>query len=415
MKAFILSIGDELINGETVDTNSAHLSRRLRELGIVTAGHATVGDDRAAVAGAIADAASRAELVLVTGGLGPTADDVTREGLADAMGGVPLRLDESSLRRIEEFFRQRGRQMHETNRVQAMMPEGAEAMENVCGTAPGLAAAVGRSRVFVMPGVPQEMREMFERHVAPRLPAAEGTIVQRVLHCFGVGESDIGASIADLMRRGANPAVGTTVSAGVISVRIVAGGGTPAAAAAMAGATAEEVRRRLGSLVYGQDGETLAAATGRLLRRRGGKLATAESCTGGMIGELVTGVAGSSDYYAGGVVSYANEVKRGVLGVAENLLRQHGAVSEPVAAAMADGCRRRLGTDWALAVTGIAGPGGGSAEKPVGLVYIALAGPKGTEVARHVFAGDRATIRLRSSLSALNMLRLALEKGTGSR
>jgi len=407
MSAIVLAVGDELTAGQTVDTNSAYLSRRLRELGIATSAHVTVGDDRAAVAAALGDAAGRAELVIVTGGLGPTADDITRDGLADAMG-VALAPHEPSLRRIEEFFRLRGRQMVAANRVQAMLPGGAEAMDNCCGTAPGIAARLGGAAVFVLPGVPHEMREMFERHVAPRLPAAPGTIACRTLHAFGAGESDIGAKIADLMRRGANPAVGTTVCAGVISVRIAARAADAAEAARLADAAAAEVRRRLGELLFAQDDDTLAAAAGTLLRARGQTLATAESCTGGAIGELVTAVAGASDYYLGGVVSYANAAKRDLLGVSEELLVENGAVSEPVAAAMAEGCRRRFGADWALAVTGIAGPAGGSAEKPVGLVYIALSGAEGTQVQRHVFPGDRATVRSRSAMAALNMLRLAL-------
>jgi len=408
MQAIIISIGDELIGGSTVDTNSAHLSRRLAEHGIAAIRHVTVADDAEAIAAAIAEAAAAAGIVIVTGGLGPTKDDLTRQGLATAMN-AKLREDPACLERISAFFASRGREMKPSNRTQALVPVGAEAIDNDCGTAPGLFARLGSAQVFALPGPPHEMADMFDKKVAPRLPAA-GAIVRRSVHTFGAGESDVGEMIADLMGPGSSPQVGTTASAGVISVRIAAAGRTGDDAQAAAETTAAEVRRRLGDLVFGQDDETLAAVVGKALKAAGATLAVAESCTGGMIGEMITAVPGASEYFLGGVVSYANQAKAELLGVAADVIAAGGAVSEAVAAAMAEGAAERFGADWAVGVTGIAGPTGGTAEKPVGLVYVAIAGPGGTKVHRHVFPGDRDVIRRRAALAALNYLRLALAK-----
>jgi nicotinamide-nucleotide amidase len=406
MKAIVLSIGDELVSGQAVDTNSAHLSRRLGELGIAVAEHRTVADDPQAIAEAIATAAAAAELVVVTGGLGPTADDLTRQALAAALG-VDLVLDSGRAAEIEEFFRRRGRTMPPANRIQAMVPAGAESIPNTMGTAPGIAARVDKASVYVLPGVPHEMREMFDLAIAPRLHGGGG-LVHRLVHCFGEGESDIAARIEDLMQRGKNPAVGTTVSAGLVTLRVVSSGKTPQQAADLAEQTVAEIGRRLGKLVVGTDEQTLPATVGQLLRKARATLATAESCTGGLVGQLVTSVPGSSDYYLGGVVAYANRLKCDLLDVPQKTLDRFGTVSEQAASAMAEGCRKHLTADWALAVTGIAGPGGGSEDKPVGLIYVGLAGPKGTAAYKHLFSGTREFIRLRAALTALNYLRLAL-------
>jgi nicotinamide-nucleotide amidase len=406
MNAVILSIGDELITGVTVDTNSAHISGHLARRGIAVVRHVTVPDNLAAITAAISSAAREAGLVIITGGLGPTADDITRVGLAAAMG-VELRMDEPSLRRIEGFFVHRHRPMSESNKVQALMPEGAAAIENECGTAPGIRARVGDADVFVLPGPPHEMMDMFAKRVLPHL-GVTGFGANRVLHTFGEGESIVGEQIADLMARDAHPRVGTTVSAGVVSIRIWAWEASEELAGARAAASAEEIRRRLGELVFGEGEESLEGVVGGLLGMSKQTLALAESCTGGMVGQLVTGIPGSSAYFLGGVVAYANATKVALLGVDEGIIATHGAVSAETAGAMAAGARRRFGSDWGVSVTGIAGPDGGSAEKPVGLVYIGLAGPHAQAVHRHVFPGAREFIRRRTSLAALNHLRLAI-------
>jgi len=422
MRANILSVGNELVTGQVIDTNAAHIAGMLARHGVAVAEHCTVNDEVAPIRDAIVRLAGQCEVLVVTGGLGPTRDDLTRQGLAEAMG-VDLFTDPQCLRDIEEHFRRRGWPMAESNRRQALMPRGAEALRNAVGTAPGMAARVGGCQVFVLPGVPGEMRHMLAEHVEPRLPGGGAVIVHRSVHTFGLGESGVGAKIADLMDRDANPTVGTTASAGMVSIRITARGDGAEHAEALAGGVIDEVTARLGELVVGADDQTMGAVVGRLLVERGATLAAAESCTGGLIGKMVTDVPGSSRYFLGGVVAYSNAVKQSLLGVPPELIDAHGAVSEPVAAAMAEGVRRSLGSDYGLAVTGIAGPDGGSEEKPIGTVCVALAGPgfgdlppgqaglspaAGSQTHTVRLGGDREAVRLRAALNAMNMLRLEL-------
>ncbi|MBN1943078.1 MAG: competence/damage-inducible protein A [Phycisphaerae bacterium] len=407
-RARILSIGTELTMGRTVDTNSAFLARQLAERGFETTAHETVADDQGAIVQALRRAAEQADVVIVSGGLGPTPDDVTRQALAEAMG-AELLLDEASLARIEAFFQRRNRPMPPSNRIQAMVPAGARPLENTRGTAPGVEATLGEARVFVVPGVPYEMEAMFERAVAPRLPAGGGVVLHRVVRLFGAGESDFAEMLGELLRDTESLRVGTTVAAGLVSVRIYSRGETPEQADRLAQERTERIRQRLGEKVLGVGEEaSMESAVGELLLRTGRSVATAESCTGGLIGEMLTAVPGASRYYLGGVIAYDNRVKMEQLGVPGGVLQEHGAVSEPTALAMAQAVRERLGAEYGLATTGIAGPDGGTAEKPVGLVYTALAGPKGASAARHLLPGDRAMVRLRSALAALNMLRLEL-------
>ncbi|MCD4825539.1 MAG: competence/damage-inducible protein A [Phycisphaerae bacterium] len=408
MKAIIIAIGNELTSGQGLDTNSAYLSRALGEAGVETIAHQTVPDDRAAIAGAIRAAAESAGLVIVTGGLGPTPDDLTREALADALE-TELRLDEKSLAEIEALFQRRQWPMVPENRVQAMIPAKAEAIANSCGTAPGIAAKLGGCMIFVTPGVPREMKAMFENHISARLPSRQGVILHSIIRLFGEGESGVAARIKDLMHRSGPVVVGTTVADGMVSIRIISTAGDAAVARQQSDQITRQICQRLGRLVVGiGEDASVSQALGVALDRVGQSLATAESCTGGMVGEMLTAVSGSSEYYLGGVIAYANQAKRDSLGVPEELLAKHGAVSEQVAAAMAAGVKERFGADWGIGVTGIAGPAGGTDEKPVGLVYTSLAGPDGVEVAKHSLAGDRYHIRRRAALAALNTLRLKL-------
>ncbi|MCK4601162.1 MAG: competence/damage-inducible protein A [Phycisphaerae bacterium] len=410
MKAIIIAVGDELTSGQAVDSNSAQLACKLGSFGIETLAHWTVGDDRKTIAEAISTAAERAELVLITGGLGPTADDLTRQALADALGSE-LVLNEMCLEQIEEFFRRRGRKMIPANRIQAMIPAGAEPLANHCGTAPGIAAKLAEAQIFAMPGVPEEMDAMFERSVAPLLPAEAGVILHHVVSVFGTNESEIDSLLSNLMERCGPVIVGTTVRAGIVSVRIASRAADVVQAERQIRETVQTTRDRLGNMVVGEGDATMASVVGGLLRTRGLTLAVAESCTGGLIGETITAVAGSSDYYLGGVIAYADTAKVKLLGVSKSLLAAHGAASKEVACAMAIGCRERLKSDWAVSVTGIAGPTGGSEEKPVGLVYIGLASREGTKAHKHIFPGTRELIRFRSAHAALNYLRLALMEG----
>lgn len=411
MIAHILSIGTELTIGQTVDTNSAWLAQGLAEIGIETVAHATVSDDLERIREAIAHAAARADVVLVSGGLGPTDDDLTRQALAAAMG-VELVPDAPSLEQIREFFRRRNMDMPQRNAVQALVPSGATPLPNPAGTAPGIQARLNRADVFVVPGVPREMKVMFEQSILPALQERTGTgvILQRVIRTFGMPEARLGEIISDLMRRGRNPTVGTTAAAMVIGVRINARGATQAEAAALLERDAAEIRARLGEHVFGEGEQTLQAAVAELLWRTRQTVSTAESCTGGLIAKRLTDVPGSSDYFLDGVVTYSNAAKRRLLDVPAELLERCGAVSREVAECMAVNCRRISGSDLALSVTGIAGPSGGTPEKPVGFVYLGLASAAGCDV-RELRLGDhltRAEIRDRTTSIALNTLRLRL-------
>ena len=412
--AILLSIGDELALGQTVDTNAAWLAAQLSTLGISTRLHETVADDRELIAATIRWAAGRADLLIITGGLGPTEDDLTRQALADAMQ-KPLVEDADSLQHLETFFRERGYAMSARNRVQAMHPEGSQMIPNAAGTAPGIVASLDRARVYVTPGVPREMKTMFEDRIRPALldglsdPGAPRRIILTTkVDTFGRGESDVAERLGDLMQRDRNPTVGTTVARGLCSVRVRAEGQDPAATARALEDTAGQVEARLGPIAFGRDGATLQQAVLGLLDQRGQTLATAESCTGGLIGAMLTEVPGSSRSYLGGWVTYTNALKSDQLGVSTTTLQQHGAVSEAVVREMARGARQRAGSDYALAVSGIAGPGGGTPDKPVGTVWLALAGPETTLAGLANLSGDRSAVRDRAAKCALQMLRLTL-------
>lgn len=410
MTAIILSVGDELVLGQTVDTNSGWLSERLASVGCGVLAHATVGDDQSAIEQAIRQSAPRCDYLLISGGLGPTADDLTRQALAAAMG-APLDLNERWLAELERFFAARNRPMPPANRIQAMIPRGARMIFNTAGTAAGIDAALDKCRVFVMPGVPTEMKIMFERDVLPHVQSAGGgaVILSRTLHTFGLGESAIAEMLGDLMRRDRNPSVGTTVAGGVVSLRINARFSSASEAREQLEQTAAVCQTALGSLIFGQDEQTLQEVVGRMLKSRAGQsVATAESCTGGLLGEMITDVPGSSAYYRYGWITYADQAKQEMLGVAIELLLEHGAVSEPVVKAMAGGARQHASSTYALAISGIAGPDGGTPTKPVGTVCIALAHPTGVEARTFLFPGNREFIRDRSAKMALTLLRYHL-------
>ena len=408
MRAILISTGDELTCGRTIDTNSAWLAEKLLAMGIPTVSHHTVGDDAAEIASVIRAAAGRSEIVLVTGGLGPTPDDLTRQGLADVLG-AELVLDEKCLAKIEVFFRRRGRRMVWANRKQAMIPKGASPIDNEIGTAPGIMARAGESLVICMPGPPAEMHAMFESSVIAILPPSQLAVAVKVVRIFGLGESDLSEAIGDLLAdREGDVIVGTTASGGMISLTITATADSETAAVALAARTSDELTARLGPVVIGTGPETLGSVVANLLLSRKQTLSLAESCTGGLLGEMITSLSGASGYFLGSAVCYANTAKRDILGVPREMLDDCGAVSEPVAREMARGARDRFDSDWALSLTGIAGPAGGSPDKPVGLVFIGLAGPNTNRVFRHVFASSREQIRQRAAVTALNHLRVAL-------
>jgi nicotinamide-nucleotide amidase len=425
--AAIISVGDELSLGQTINTNSRWLANRLTDSGIITAAHVTVPDDQPALSAAISRLTTAADLVLVTGGLGPTADDLTRPALAQAMED-PLVEDPLALSQVEAWFAAANRAMPEINKLQALRPSRATTLPNLNGTAPGLHARVGDADVFCLPGPPREMIPMFEAQVLPRLhPPKDRTVRTRVLHSIGLGESDLATRLGKLMDRGPQSGVlvGTTASGGIVSVRVRYEGPLPPIDAdAQVERTLREVRTLAGPYIFGTDNDTLAGVVLNTLRERGERVGVVESCTGGLLSSLITEVPGSSMSYAGGLITYSNSLKQTLAGVDAALLgpapEAPGAVSREVAVAMATGGLGRLQVDHCLAVTGIAGPGGAvpaqadRPAKPVGTVFIARCsrlfsqGKKTTDVRQFLMKGDRHSIQDWSAKTALAMLRLHL-------
>lgn len=412
MKSEIISIGTELVSGQNLDTNSQWLSRELALLGLEVGWHTTIGDDLDDHVSAFRIAAGRAGLVITTGGVGPTQDDLVREALAK-LAGVPLIEDPVSLAAISEMFARRNRPMAERNRVQALFPEGAEPLPNRVGTAPGVWMNFGGVTFASLPGVPSEMKVMFQEQVIPKLLGLGWVvrrIIQRKINLFGMGESDVEAEAMDLTARGRIPEVGITAHDSTISFRISASGTTEDEARGSIELTAELIYQRFSKFVIGEGTDDLPEALFAGLRRSKATLAVAESCTGGIVSELITSIPGISEFYLGGVVSYSNQAKTNLLGVSPALIEAHGAVSAEVAEAMASGVRERFGADVAVSTTGVAGPGGGTAEKPVGLVYLGLATAQGVASRRLELGPEqpRSIIQRRSAKQALNWVRLTL-------
>ena len=406
MKADLISVGTELLLGQITDTNATYISRRLADIGVDVYFRVTVGDNQSRLCSVLRQALERSEVIIVTGGLGPTGDDLTRESVAEATGR-PLVRDERAARRLEEWFQRRNYPLSKINYKQALVPEGARLVDNTCGTAPGLLVEHGGAVIFAVPGPPTEMRAMVDRDVIPYLKERSGglQLFSRRLHFCDIGESMVQERLTDLFENQTDPTLAPLASPGEVVVRLSTKAATPEEAEAKLTPMEAEIRARLGVHVYGVDDETMEVAVGHALRERGLTLALAESCTGGTIAGRVTDVPGASDYLIGSVVAYSNQVKQDVLGVPEALLAAHGAVSEPVARAMAEGVKERFGADFGLATTGIAGPTGGTPEKPVGLVFIACAGPNQMVCEQQTVLGTREQFKQRVSQMALNLLR----------
>ncbi|MBR2352965.1 MAG: competence/damage-inducible protein A [Clostridia bacterium] len=380
--AEILCVGTELLLGDIVNTNAAYLSRKLAELGICVYRHTAVGDNPERLSRALDAAFSEADLVITSGGLGPTYDDLTKETVA-AYFGRSLFLHESSLVAIRSYFDRIGRVMTKNNEKQAMMPEGAIVFPNHYGTAPSLAIEGENNKTAIMlPGPPGELIPLFEEEILPYLQSRrDSVLVSKNIHIFGMGESSVENELKELMTESKNPTVAPYCKEGEVRLRVTASADTRAHAAALCDKMIETVRKtKVGEFIYGIDVDSLEEAAVRHLRSKGMTLATAESCTGGLCAKRVTDLAGCSDVFLGGCVTYANEAKTELLGVKKETLETYGAVSEETAREMARGVRLRLGASVGTATTGIAGPGGGTPEKPVGTVYVAISTEKGEVV-----------------------------------
>ncbi|MBI4568538.1 MAG: competence/damage-inducible protein A, partial [Planctomycetes bacterium] len=410
MDALILAVGSEIVSGQFVNTNAAWLAAALAERGVWTRRHVAVPDRMEDITGALA--AARERLVICTGGIGPTRDDLTRDAVA-AFLGRPLLRDAAFLSHVRSLFARRAHPMPANNERQADIPAGAEILWNHRGTAAGFLADDGKKLIAALPGVPHEMQAMFSGGLLPALERRSllsGRIVTGYLRCFGASESRMDEMIADLEGEREDESVGILASTGVISVKIACRGEDEAQAQARALAIKQEARRRLGNLVFGEDDDTLPAALGRALLEGGHRLALAESCTGGLVARLVTSVAGASRWFVGGVVAYANEAKSDLLDVPAALIARHGAVSAEVAQAMARGAAARFHATISAATTGVAGPDGGTDDKPVGCCFIAVhdARRDATSARRVLFTGDRAWNQDLFAKSTLNLIRLSV-------
>ncbi len=409
LSAEIIAIGSELLAPDRTDTNSLWLTERLNRVGIDVKLKTIVGDDDARLEEVIKDAVKRSRVVITTGGLGPTEDDITRKVVARALNRR-LSLDEKVLNEIRARFQSFGVTMPERNSRQAMVIDGAEVLPNPNGTAPGLYLQHDQCAVALLPGPPREMKPMFENHVQARLESLSGDIrfARRVLRVAGMGESAVDEKIAPIYTQFENPQTTILFNSSEIEVHLRAHGRTEQDAEALLDNLSLKIEEALGNSVFSFRGETMEEVVGRRLAITGFTLSVAESCTGGLIAQRLTNVPGSSKYFLEGVVTYSNQSKTRLLGVDKQLIKEFGAVSQQVARDMARGVRHKAKTDFGLAITGIAGPDGGTEEKPVGLVYVALADDAHTEHKRFIIPGDRELIRWRASQAALDMLRRRL-------
>jgi nicotinamide-nucleotide amidase len=405
MTCAVLCIGTELTRGELVNTNAPYIAAGLTDTGFEVVEEVEVDDDKPRIVATLQRLAKSVRVIVATGGLGPTTDDLTTEAVAQALG-VKLVRDGSSLDHIRRRFEKLGRTMSESNAKQADFPEGAEVLPNPIGTAPGFTAQIGEARAFFMPGVPREMQKMFDEQVLPRVrPLAPRTSYQLRLRTFGLPESVVGERLAGVEAAFPGVTVGYRAHFPEIEVKVLARAASQATARDLCEKATVEVKGRLADVIYGEGEDTFPGVIGRLLRTKGYSLAIAESCTGGLVGHMLTREPGASEFLLVDAVTYANSAKTRLLGIEEDVIRGHGAVSPEVAAAMAEGVKRVSGADIALSLTGIAGPAGGTADKPVGTVFVAVAAAGATTVKERHFAGDRHQIQTLAAYAGLHLVK----------
>ena len=406
MRAEIIATGTELLTGGVSETNTLFLSEEILLIGLDTAFKTVVGDDEKDMEEALRRAMGRADVVIITGGIGPTEDDITRKVIAKIVKRR-LVLNEDAFKAIRTMLSGRGREYASASDRQALIPAGARLLQNPVGSAPGFFLDEGNTFIAVLPGVPKEMTAMFREGLRPVLEERFGDkafIKRRILHTCGMSESAVNQAIQDIMKREA-PAVGLTAKETGVDIRIIAKESDAERAQSLGDNTETAIRGRRGDVIYGVEGLSMEEVVGALLKQRRIKLSVAESCTGGLIGARITNIAGSSEYFERGVVVYSNVSKSEMLGVPRELIERYGAVSSEVVAAMAQGIRQTAKTDLGLAVTGIAGPSGGTDLKPVGLVYAALASAQGVKTDEYRFLGNREQVRMKASQMALDMVR----------
>jgi len=410
MDAEIIAVGSEMLTPERLDTNSLYLTAQLNNLGVEVVAKSVIGDDRDRLSDAIARALGRSAILILSGGLGPTEDDLTREAVAQALGRE-LVFHADIAEAIERRFAAMKRKMSEINKRQAFVIEGAEILPNDRGTAPGQWVTANGSVAMLLPGPPHELKAMFEQQCLPRLTriAPKQAIRIAFLRITGMPESDLDALISPVYKKYANVATTILAANGDLQVHLRARCDTEAEAEALLAEVVPPIESLLGDRLYSRNGDPLEVLVGTLLRERHATLAVAESCTGGLLGARLTSVPGSSDYFTGGFITYSNALKRDLLGVPAETLERFGAVSPETAEAMAAGARERSGATYAVSITGVAGPDGGTEEKPVGLVYLGIAWPEGTAVTHRRFIGDRERIRVFTTQAALDLLRRRLQ------
>ncbi|HEV3333951.1 MAG TPA: competence/damage-inducible protein A [Bryobacteraceae bacterium] len=409
MNAEIVAVGSEMLTPERVDTNSLYLTAELNNLGVEVVGKFVVGDHLERLASAVRLAVSRSELVILSGGLGPTEDDLTRDAVAQALDRKLIYHPEIAEALAERFAKLK-RKMAEVNKRQAFVIEGADILANDRGTAPGQWLVESGAVVLLLPGPPHELKAMFERQCLPRIARlAPPQVIRTIeLRVAGMGESDLDQLIAPVYKKYENPATTILAAAGDIQIHLRARCVTEGEANALLAEVAGPIELLLGDRIYSRNGQPIEAVVGDLLRQNRATVAVAESCTGGLLGERFTSIPGSSDYFVGGFITYSNELKIELLGVTPEILAEHGAVSKEAAEAMAIGARRRANSTYALSITGVAGPEGGSESKPVGTTFIGLASLEGVQVLQRQFIGDRNRIRMFASQMALDLLRRRL-------
>ena len=409
MKSEIISIGDEIMYGHTIDSNSAYISQKLADLGIEVVYQTSVGDELSRIVEAIHQARQRVDLIITTGGLGPTHDDITMKGIVKAFK-KNLVFHPEILEKIKQRYEKRGIEMPQINQNQALIPQGAKYFDNAVGSAPGILIQEDKTTFIALPGVPREMKYLTDEAVIPYLSKQKiaGNIIHRKIRTTGIVESALYEKLEGVVKESKEVKIAFLPGYPGVDIRLTANSRSAKAGEALIEQVEKRILDKTGEFVYGADSESPEELIGRLLKEKKMKMAVAESCTGGLLAAKITNISGSSDYFDRGVVTYSNQAKTDILGVPVEMIGKHGAVSSQVAEAMAKGVVRISGADVGIGVTGIAGPSGGSEEKPVGLVYIGLANNSKAWVEKFLFGQDRTIVRERTAYAALNMIRLHL-------